>query len=80
LKARKSQALLLLYENLLEKKTICKEDCLSFLDVSDLTFKRYISELRAYLANFHPEKSIAYDRKHRHYCLKDEEKFLSILF
>jgi hypothetical protein len=79
-KARKCQALLWMVEKLSLQGSLTKEEYLSFFDISEITFKRYISEIRAYLANFHPEETLFYDRQRHRYILEREEKNISILF
>jgi predicted DNA-binding transcriptional regulator YafY len=77
-KARKSQALLWMYERLLEKGSLTKEEYFAFFEVSGITYKRYVAELRAYLSNFHPERILFYDRRHRRYVIEREKIILSI--
>lgn len=80
MKATKSQALLFMGEVLFDNKILTKNDYLLHLEMSDATFKRYISEFRSYLANFHSGERLIYDRKKGQYRLDDEEKNMSIKF
>ena len=47
---------------LLEKGYIKKEDIESALEISDLTFRRYMQELRAYFDNFSLPHKLVYLR------------------
>jgi len=69
MKCPKTQAVLLLYDQFLAKGEIIKKDFLLNVDASDITFKRYISELRCYFANFGERYEIVYDRKNDVYRL-----------
>jgi hypothetical protein len=69
MKANKCQALLLLYEQLLIKGCFQKKDYLSKVEISDITFKRYVSELRCYFANFEPDKELVYRKRDDTYYL-----------
>jgi hypothetical protein len=44
------------------------------MEISDITFKRYISELRCYFANFAPRFEIHYNRETDTYYLEDRSK------
>lgn len=66
----KSQATLYIFEKLLEKGSISRTDILAVLSVSDVTFRRYIQELRAYLINFNEPYEITYKRIDDSYILK----------
>jgi hypothetical protein len=69
MKTSKTQAVLFIYENLKEKGQISKADVLSELEISDLTFKRYVSELRSYLMNFNCPAELLYLKKEDRYRL-----------
>lgn len=69
MKVTKTQAVLVLYDDFLQKRVLQKKDFLSQIEVSDISFKRYISELRCYFMNFAPRYDIAYQRKEDAYYL-----------
>jgi hypothetical protein len=69
MKASKTQAVLLLYDLFLMKGELRKKDYLQILEMSDISFKRYVSELRCYFANFGERYEVLYDRKHDLYKL-----------
>jgi hypothetical protein len=69
MKTNKCQALLLLYQVLLTKGSFRKKDYLTQVEISDITFKRYVSELRCYFANFEPEKELVYKKSDDTYYL-----------
>ena len=71
IKVNKSQALLFIFHVLLEKKKITKEEIMSRIDIEDLTFRRYMQEIRAYLSNFYINKDLVYSRKDEAYYLID---------
>jgi predicted DNA-binding transcriptional regulator YafY len=63
MKTNKTQAVLLMYQTLVEKGQLQKSEILERLTINSLTFKRYISELRCFFANFDPIHDVVYDRK-----------------
>ena len=69
MKTTKSQAVLYFYSTLLENGKIEKAEMMSALEINDLTFKRYISELRSYLMNFSRPEELLYVKKENHYVL-----------
>ena len=69
MKVGKSQAIVFIYEQLLKNKTISKEDIQNVISISDVTFRRYIQELRAYLVNFNKELEIKFDKNKNKYFL-----------
>ena len=69
MKVSKSQAIVFIYEQLLNNEFITKEDIQSVISISDVTFRRYIQELRAYLVNFNKDYEITFDKKQSHYLL-----------
>lgn len=66
----KSQSTLFIYKKLLEEGEIKKSDVLSILSISDLTFRRYIQEIRAYLINFNEPYEIVYVKTKDTYILR----------
>jgi hypothetical protein len=74
MKVTKTQAVLALYDDFLQKKVLRKKDYLAQVEVSDISFKRYISELRCYFMNFAPRFDIAYRRKEDAYYLIDNDR------
>ena len=71
MKVGKTQAIVFIYEQLLKNKTISKEDIQNVISISDVTFRRYIQELRAYLVNFNKELEIKFDKKQSQYFLSN---------
>lgn len=67
----KTQAILIMYDRFLKEGTLTKADILSLTEISSITFKRYISELRCYFGNFAPQYEIIYDRESDCYQLKE---------
>ena len=70
MKVSKAQAILFIYEQLLNNEFITKEDIQSVISISDVTFRRYIQEL-ASLVNLNKEHEIMFDKKLTHYFLKN---------
>ena len=62
MKVNKTQALLYIFALLLKRKSIAKKEVMSELEISDLTFRRYMQEMRAFLANFSMPYELVYDR------------------
>lgn len=58
----KSQAVLYILETFLEKGRLDKKETLEALDIPELTFRRYLSEIRCYFANFDRNEEIVYDK------------------
>ena len=69
MKVNKTQALLYIYSLLIKEKKIVKSNIMSKLEISDLTFVRYIQELRAYFYNFFTWYEIIYVKKDDMYVL-----------
>ncbi len=70
MKVSKAQAIVFIYEQLLKNKTISKEDIQNVISISDVTFRRYIQELRAYLINFNKNYEIIFEKKSEKYLLQ----------
>lgn len=70
MKINKTQAVLFIFEQLLKHKQISKSDVQAIINISDLAFRRYIQELRAYLVNFNEDYEIIYSRRDDLYLLK----------
>jgi hypothetical protein len=72
---------LLLYDSFACLMANSKRRCFSRnFDISSLTFKRYISELRCYFANFDPYNEVIYDRYHDAYYLVKASENLALIF
>ena len=67
----KSQATLYIFQQLLEKGSIKRSEVISVLSVSDVSFRRYIQELRAYFVNFNEPYEIEYFKSIDLYHLKN---------
>ena len=66
----KSFILIEMYDLLLQGKPIKKQYFIDKYEVSNRTFRRYISELQAYLFNFYKGYVIVFTRKNMEYILK----------
>lgn len=66
----KTQAVLFMYDLFLRDGRLIKDDFLSKVHVSDITFKRYVSELRCYFTNFSLPYDIRYSKKDGIYYLE----------
>jgi|GEM_PF-611681 len=69
MKVVKSQGLLYIFEMLKEKGSINKNEILSALEISELSFWRYIQEIKAFLYNFDMGYELVYDRRDEVYRL-----------
>lgn len=67
MKASKTQIVLIMLDFLLCKGEFTKEEVINKVTISDLRFKRYVQELRAYLYNFRNQEDIVYDRRAKKY-------------
>ena len=70
MKVNKSQALLFMMCILLNNGSFKKEEILEIVEISDLQFKRYMQEIRAFIANFDMPYEINYSRSSGTYILK----------
>jgi hypothetical protein len=70
MKTTKPQAILLFYERLVRTGRITKTDFLNEVIISETTFKRYVSEIRCFLANYHPDLDLVYHKREDTYCLE----------
>ena len=71
MKVSKTQAVLYIFKLLLNKQRIKKEEIQNYINVSDLAFRRYIQELRAFLVNFDEGYEIVYSKNDNSYLLCD---------
>ena len=73
MKVNKTQALLFMHERLIRKGSFTKEEIMNVVDITNLTFLRYIQELRAYIVNFNKGYEITYVRDSETYMLNDKK-------
>ncbi len=72
MKTNKTQATLYIFHSLLKNGYIVKNEIQETLEINDLTFKRYIQELRAFLINYNLGYEIVFIKEKNKYFL---EKF-----
>lgn len=65
----KGQTLLYIYNKLESEKVIIKAEIMDQCKLTDITFKRYIAEIRAYIKSFESNHEIKYVRKKDIYLL-----------
>ena len=70
MKTNKTQAVLLMYKILLETGKLRKDDVMMKVEMTDLSFRRYISELRCFFMNFDEPLEIIYVKAENCYYLK----------
>ena len=70
MKVNKTQGVLFIFNMLIEQRSISKREVMSVLEISDITFKRYMQELRAYIDNFGKDYQLVYTRSEDQYYLK----------
>lgn len=70
MKVNKVQAVIYIFKMLLEKEKITKSEIQNEIEINDLTFRRYIQELRAYLMNFDEPYELKYTKSEDVYILK----------
>ncbi|MCH5171809.1 MAG: hypothetical protein J1F31_03125 [Erysipelotrichales bacterium] len=71
MKVNKTQGVLFIYTILLERKSFTKEEIINYLEINELTFYRYIQELRAFFCNFNCEQELIYKKSDFKYYLLD---------
>ena len=69
MKVSKSQAILYIFNALLDKGYITKSEIMSELEISELVFWRDIQEIKAFFCNFGLYYDIVYERKSQRYVL-----------
>lgn len=69
MKVNKTQAVLFMYGLLYKHEFLYKEEVMTILEINNLTFLRYIQELRAYLSNFDTGRELLYSNKDKRYIL-----------
>ena len=69
MKVNKSQGLVYIFYMLLMNKQISKNDVLNELNITELSFWRYIQEIKAFVWNFNIPLDVVYDRSNNVYCL-----------
>lgn len=71
MKVNKAQAILYIFHMLLVNGSVKKDDIQSVISISDITFRRYIQEIRAYLVNFDKSLEVIYHKQDDLYVLKN---------
>ena len=69
MKVTKSQATMYILKLLLENGSISKEEITDVIELSNLSFLRYIQEIRAFLYNFNINLEVKYSRDEGKYYL-----------
>lgn len=72
MKISKAQSILRIYTILLKDKVLDKEKLAQDLSLSDITWNRYLTEIRSYLENFDEGHELVYRRRDNRYALKDK--------
>lgn len=70
----KGQTFLYIYDLLNKKGYITKEEIMGKANISELTFKRYIKDIRDYLEMMRVGKTIVYSKKDLRYHLISKTK------
>ena len=74
MKTTKSQGVLYIFDMLKEYGYVTKSDVMSTLCISELSFWRYIQELKAYIYNFNCDYDIVYNKNDDKYYLIEHDK------
>lgn len=72
MKVSKSQALLFIFNTLMERGYLKKTEIIDELQISEVTFWRNIQEIRAFLCNFNLFYDLVYDRKENRYIFSNQ--------
>ena len=62
MKVYKSQGVLYIFDVLIRKRPLSKNDIINELEITELTFWRYIQEIKAFIYNFNLPYELVYDR------------------
>ena len=79
MKVMKGQGLLYIFNILKEKGRVKKEEIINALEITDLSFWRYIQEIKAFIYNFNLPYELIYDRKNEVYVLEINEQHLEFI-
>lgn len=71
MKVNKAQALLYMYSLLIKNHHLTKKEVQSEIAINNLTFSRYIQELRAFLYNFYTGYDLVYVKRDGLYILEE---------
>lgn len=72
MKVNKSQATMLILKMLLDNGYIVKDEIMALLEINDLSFSRYIQEIKAFFYNFDIGLEVEYLRSENRYVLIKE--------
>ena len=78
MKIVKAQALLYIYDKLLTEGSFNKTEVMEELELSNLTFARYISEISAFLFNSGSGKELIYNKRKDVYEFADVSKYFDL--
>lgn len=71
MKVNKVQAIIYMFSLLQKSKKITKDEVCQKISISDVSFRRYIQEIRAFLINFNEPYELIYLKKDDAYLLKE---------
>jgi hypothetical protein len=63
MRVNKSQAIMYLFEAFLADGYIKKKTVMEELEVTEMTFRNYINEMKCFFSNFNRNEEIFYDKK-----------------
>lgn len=63
-RASKSQIILFLFESFVTAGSLKKQVLMDELEIPEITFRRYLAEIRGYFDRFDKDGIIYYDKKH----------------
>ena len=73
MKVMKGQGLLYIFNILKIRGYVKKEEILDALEITDLSFWRYIQEIKAFIYNFNLPYELIYDRRNERYVLIEND-------
>lgn len=73
MKVNKTQGVLFIFNKLTSDGYITKDIAVQELEINDLTFYRYIQEIRAYLYNFGNIYDLEFNKTDKRYYLRKSE-------
>ena len=69
----KSEAIILMYTKLITRNSFSKNEIKALVNVHDLTFLRYVQDLKKYVKRYVPNKALVYSRRNDCYYLVETD-------
>lgn len=73
MKSKKAQSVLYMFDMLKSRGYIKKEEVMDELEITELSFWRYLQEIEAFISNFNLPYELSYDRKKMIYVMRETD-------